>query len=224
MKRVLLAILATLGLVFGLVPAVAGAQALPVVTPGMALDVGRDDYGCTMGAIGTDSAGRLIGISAAHCLKGVGGDIFFPGQRDIGPIGTVAYTYPNGGAIGSEPDYSVVVYDKAKVTGSSVGHNITVNKNGPRPPFGQWICKSGQTTGHTCGFATYFPDSGNTAGWIFVLPGDSGGPLVYGTTWAGIVSRIDFELRGPMSFASADRILADLNARGGPGAGFVPLA
>ena len=222
--RRLYALLASVALVLGLGlgagTATATAQALPVVSPGQNLDVGRDNYGCSLGVVGTDSAGNKVGISAGHCL-GVGTQVFYPGRRDLGPIGVTVASQGGPNYLTSGKDYSVIKFDSAMVSLSTQGR-VTANAIFPgTPSFGTFACKGGSTTGTTCGITTSKYANGDIGAYILVLPGDSGGPLVAGSRWVGIVSSIQFRPQGPFVFTSADTIVKDLNAKGGVGAGLV---
>lgn len=206
--------------------AVASAQTTKVVvTPGLKLDVGKDGYVCTTGVVGTDSFGNYVGISAGHCLS-AGTDVYYPGKRNLGPIGKTAISSGGPDYLNTGLDYSVILYDKTKVVLDSDGPGIRVDGNGPRPTFGAIGCKSGITTGRQCGLITGQDKLGNTIGYILTGPGDSGGPLAVGTKWVGITSKLYLNQdawRGPFAFTSADKIRADLNSRNSIGAGFVPV-
>ncbi len=199
----------------------ASAQALPAVSPGQNLDVGRDGYVCSLGVVGTDRAGNKVGISAGHCLS-VGTQVFYPGRRDLGPIGVTVASSGGPNYTTSGRDYSVIKFDASKVSLSTQGR-VTANSIFPGTPgLGTYVCKGGSLTGTTCGFVISTYPNGNIGGYIPVGPGDSGGALVAGTRWAGIVSGINFNLLGgPFFFTSSASIVADLNAKGGVGAGLV---
>ncbi|WP_158891418.1 hypothetical protein [Amycolatopsis anabasis] len=212
----------SLGLVFA--PS-AGAEDKVVVTNGLRMDHGSGVTLCTLGPVGTDAAGRLIGITAAHCHGG--DDVYFPGKRELGPIGRYAHVSQEQ----AYHDYAVIEFDPAKVTLSSNGPELRIDRTfeGGLPPVGANVCKDGRTTGKTCGLVGA-NDGGLIASFAVNLPGDSGGPLVVArddgtaTEWAGIVTRVALTIP-PFIFTSAKNILDDLATRGpdAPGAGFTPI-
>lgn len=224
MKRfisVLSAVLLSLGMLF-VASGVATAQDKVVVTPGLKLDVGRDGYVCTTGVVGTDSQGNYVGISAGHCL-GLGTDVYYPGKRNLGPIGETVRSSGGPDFLNTGLDYSVILYDKSKVVLDSDGPGIRVDGNAGTVGLGAFVCKSGITTGRQCGYVTGRDQLGNVIAYVLTGPGDSGGPLAAGTKWLGITSKVNFNIRGPFAFTAADKIRADLNVAGGVGAGFVPV-
>lgn len=209
---------------------VAQAQTLPLVYPGMTLlytDGGYNQHRCTLGAVGTDSAGRLVGITAGHCdNSGVNEGILLPNgttpDMAYGPVGF--YGYSNKGP----RDYAIIVFDTSKVAGTAQGPDVRVDSIGT-PFVGQAVCKDGSTTNLTCGTIR----SLNYGGAYRIdstarnQPGDSGGPLVAGSSIVGITIEwyAGFGTFWPARYISSDirGILADLNPRGVPGSGFVPL-
>ncbi|GAB2777232.1 hypothetical protein [Amycolatopsis magusensis] len=203
----------------------AGAQEKVVVTNGLQLDHGAGLTLCTLGPVGTDNAGRLIGITAAHCAGG--GDLYYPGKRDLGPIGHYAHV----SADQAFHDYAVIEYDPAKVTLSSNGPALRIDRvlEGGLPAVGSNVCKDGRTTGKTCGLVGSNAD-GLITSFAVNVPGDSGGPLVLArndgtaTEWAGIVTRVALTMP-PFVYTSAKNILDDIATRGpdAPGAGFTPV-
>ncbi|MGC7098447.1 hypothetical protein ACPZ19_27570 [Amycolatopsis lurida] len=203
----------------------AAAQDKLVVTNGLQMDHGAGVTLCTLGPVGTDNAGRLVGITAAHCYGG--DDVYFPGKRELGPIGKYAFVSPEQ----AYHDYAVIVFDPAKVSLSANGPALRIDKvlDGGLPAVGSNVCKDGRTTGKTCGLV-----GSNTGGLIASfavnMPGDSGGPLVVArndgtaTEWAGIVTRVALTMP-PFIFTSAKNIQDDIATRGpdAPGAGFTPV-
>jgi hypothetical protein len=138
---------------------------------------------------------------------------------DTGVIGTVEYiSASNPIASPNNPglDYSVIKLDKTKVIPTATVGDTTITGLGSPPTPGVRMCKQGQTSGLTCGFelSTSGPYFGHT---ILEWPGDSGSPVVLdgkliGNQWAACMS------------TSMVAIVADLDQRGGPGAGFTPVA
>ncbi|MFI1523653.1 trypsin-like peptidase domain-containing protein [Kitasatospora cineracea] len=198
---------------------------------------------CTLTAVGRDNAGNLVGLTNAHCFidangdKVVGDQVYLdttpPGTAanpapttidpgpvlSIGPIGTVTYvSTPNNYLTGGTPglDYAVIKLDPAKVTPtanvSSPSGSTTITSVGPVPGFGTRMCKQGHRSGTTCGI-TLGADRIWYTTLILTYPGDSGSPVVNGTTLTGTAW-------GAQHFTPITSILADMNTRGGIGAGF----
>ena len=203
---------------------------------------------CTMTAVGHDAEGNLVGLTNAHCFISdhtgkqvpIGDKVYadprpagtalneapgVPSLADVkgaeatGPIGEVTYiSTPNnllsGGPNG--PDYAVIKLDPAKVapvsTVTSPSGSLTISSIGSLPGVGTRMCKQGHRTGLTCGILL-----GTGPMWftslIWTDAGDSGSPVVNGTTLVGN----DW---GAQHGTSIQYILADMNARGGIGAGF----
>lgn len=178
-----------------------------------------DDRGvCTLTTIGHDAAGRLVGLTAAHCGE-AGTEVVAEANRDAGVVGTFAYTNP-------EMDYAVIVFDPDKVIPVNRVGNTTITALGGPVRFPEIACKEGYTTGQTCGLA--YGDVFQTNNWawtqICVLPGDSGAPVVVGTTLAGMVNGyLRVPCLGPQLGGNMAAIMDDINARGGIGAGYHPI-
>lgn len=227
-------LLVVFGAAASLVRTVAGAQELPTVFPGQTLlysDGGYNVHRCTLGAVGRDSAGRLVGITAGHCDNAnVNESILLPNTAGNAP--DTAY-----GAVGSYAfankstslDYAIIVYDETKVRGTAQGPDVRVDAIG-NAFVGQAVCKDGSTTNFTCGTVRSLSYLG-VYNWIDSSarnqPGDSGGPLVAGNAIVGITIRwyAGFGSWWPARYVSSNiqGILADLNPRGVPGSGFAPL-
>lgn len=183
---------------------------------------------CTMGVVGYDTFGNLVGITAGHCTanpnEGPGGPMWLHDRKDMPPIGTIAKVNH-----GSNFDYMVIDLDENVVAPKSVGpNNFRVDKLGPKfvNLFSGFVCKNGQTTKITCGLVT--SNNGRlitSTAWI--QQGDSGGPLSLRGGIVGIGSRIDYPGRStgisPFVWINIHNIIADINVQGGVGAGFVPV-
>lgn len=184
---------------------------------------------CTLTAIGYDAADNLIGLTNAHCE--FDGDRQWPGDlvllesealtpgakaRDLHQLGRVEYI-SGGNPVGPGPngqglDYAVIVFDKTQVEPVATVGDTTIRTLGAPPPTGTPVCKQGATSARTCGHTL------TTAGpylltTVPVFPGDSGAPVVMGDTLIG----------NQWSWGagtSLPAILADLDRRGGIGAGF----
>ncbi|MRH90502.1 peptidase S1 [Nocardia sp. SYP-A9097] len=186
-------------------------------------------YLCTLTAIGYDAAGNLIGLTNAHCeydgdrqwlgdLVLLESEAFAPGATvpDLHLLGRIEYISggnpvvpgPNGPGL----DYAVIVFDKSAVEPVATVGETTIRALGDPPPNGTPVCKQGATSARTCGvtLATAGPYLLTT---VPEYPGDSGAPVVMGDTLIG----------NQWSWGagtSMTAILADLDRRGGVGAGF----
>ncbi|OZF55228.1 hypothetical protein CH293_06885 [Rhodococcus sp. 14-2470-1b] len=176
----------------------------------------EDLTACSFAAVGYDAGGRLVGLTAGHCVLSPGLPVTLVENPGAGPVGVTV-----SGHWG--PDYGVVELDPAKVTPVSSRGGITVTDIGPTFP-GQPVCKIGAATATTCGTVLDVrPDTDIVTGTP-TLWADSGGALVSGTTLVGIASHADtVPVLSPTVYASAAESLARLNARGGTGAGFRPI-
>ncbi|MEU0540675.1 S1 family peptidase [Nocardia sp. NPDC005978] len=191
-----------------------------------------DDAGgtadCTLTAVGYDAADRLVALTAGHC----------------GQIGSrIAAEYTRSGGIGvivekSEGnDWAVILLDPERVTPTRQVAQTVINGVGGPPRLGDMACKNGRTTGYTCGLVweahnSYFRSQ------VCANHGDSGAPVLVGDRLVGmVVAGQDFEL-GPITVDLAPckgagdilhqpeisttiaLVLADIDRRGGVGAGF----
>lgn len=192
------------------------ANAAPVdVANGMSIKA-SNGISCSVGAVGTDSAGRKVALTAGHCVEGAatGSPITLNGNT----IGTVTDNRSNRVGL----DYAVIALGDVNL--KSQGPYGRIDKLGPEPANWQQICKHGATTARTCGVV-----SGNNSGnvWTFMLslPGDSGSGFVQGTGLVAILRGFDFsgQYGGIGVYGTNIRTaLADINSRPGtPGAGFV---
>lgn len=179
---------------------------------------------CTVTAIGSDAEGNLVGLTNAHCAYESGDSVYLQSSVENGPghdpslgrIGTVEYV-SGGNPIGPGPhgvglDYAVIVFDRSKVNPVATVGDTTIRRIAEPPPEGTAVCKQGNTSGRTCGttlsllgpyLVTTVPE----------FPGDSGAPVVAGEALIGN----QWVWGGGSSMAA---ILADLDRRGGVGAGF----
>jgi len=152
------------------------------------LDGGNPFNGCSVGFNAFDGAGTRHFVTAGHC--GVPGDGAWSNGVYIGPF--VASRFPGR-------DYAAVRVDNTTdwLQGPYVnaydgagGFYIVDNWWIGRAPVGTFVCKSGRTTGVTCGSVTvssedvnYYDSAGNFIGTVNALtrhnacvePGDSGG-------------------------------------------------
>ncbi|CCQ13623.1 putative uncharacterized protein [Rhodococcus sp. AW25M09] len=203
--------------VSAMAPGTAAAAPLPVVGPGSGFVTtgGLDDLTvCSIAAVGYDNAGRLVALTAGHCILRPGLPVTLVGSPTA-PVGTTAVEHWG-------PDYGVIVLDPAAVTPVSSLGGVTVTDVGTGS-VGQQVCKTGLGSGLTCGSIVDARGSDLMSDAITVW-GDSGGPLVIGTTLVGIASHASGEpLISPTAYASAPESLRLLSASGAPGAGFRPV-
>lgn len=214
-------------LAFVLLPAAASTAADAVPMGGGAGIVVNEDALCTLTAIGHDKTGALIGFTSAHC-GGPGARVAAEGAEEKGPVGTMV--------AGNEGlDYAVIEFDPAKVTPVANFNGFAINGIGPEPAFGQIACKQGRSTGNSCGVTW---GRGQNPGTIVMQvcggPGDSGGPVTVNNLLVGMIHGAFSDnlpscvikyipLHTPAVVMSMGAILADIDSKNRPGAGFVPL-
>jgi len=198
------------------------AVAAPPVTlgggSGITLGDGTQDiFDCTLTTIGNDSAGRLVGLTAAHC-GGPGMTVKAEYDLGAGPVGQVV-------SANQMLDYAVIVFDRSKVVPVERVGNVTITDLGAPAGFPNVACKEGRTTGNTCG-VVWGDVLGSQETWtqVCVVEGDSGAPLVVGTTLVAMVNAyLLAPCVGPEVGTNIDVIMADIDARGGAGVGFRPI-
>lgn len=195
----------------------AEGQGTSLFGPGTPLFIG--DRMCTLAASGYDAAGRKVGITAGHC-GGFGAQVYSADSPEVGVAGVITQSAPN-------LDFALITFnEKAQLTRSYGG--VTINAVGGSPVVGQQVCKKGVATGFTCGTAW---DTYNSQ--VCAMQGDSGGPLLAGDRLLGVISggnpiapvpACNTPWQGPIHMptvsAPIDAILQQLDAMGGPGAGF----
>ncbi|WP_142282170.1 S1 family peptidase [Mycobacterium sp. IEC1808] len=185
------------------------------------------DTMCTLTTIGTDAAGELIGFTSAHC-GGPGALVAAEAAQDRGPLGVMVAGNDN-------LDYAVIKFDPAKVAPVANYNGFVISGIGPDPTFGQVACKQGRTTGNSCG-VTWGPgqDPGTIVMQVCGQPGDSGAPVTVNNLLVGMIHGAFSDnlptciikyipLHTPAVVQSFNAILADVNAKHRPGAGFAPL-
>jgi hypothetical protein len=222
-------------LVAGLVAVLLGVQGLPgkagaddrVPMGGGAGIVINGDTMCTLTTIGTDAAGNLIGFTSAHC-GAPGAQVASEAVENRGVLGVMV-------AGNDALDYAVIKFDPAKVAPVANYNGFVISGIGPVPVFGQIACKQGRTTGNSCG-VTWGPgqDPGTIVMQVCGRPGDSGGPVTVDNLLVGMIHGAFSDnlpscvikyipLHTPAVVMSFPDILADVNAKHRPGAGFVPV-
>lgn len=169
LKAIRRALLAIGAAAIALSPA-AVATAAPAATVGGGSGIvvnGR--YLCTMTAVGHDRGGNLVGLTAGHCGK-LGDSISLERNRGAGTIGRIVTRSKNW-------DVAVVQLNPNRVRAVSRIGKARIHGVGNYPaPFTN-VCKSGRTTGFTCG-PTLVNDKSVTYNYVCAAPGDSGGPII----------------------------------------------
>ena len=176
---------------------------------------------CTLATIGHDNTGELVGFTAARC----GG----PGS----PVAAAGSGAAVGNVVAGDADlYSVIKFDPAKVTPTANFAGFTINGIGPDPVVHQPACTHGAESGDTCGTIgtpTLVPGVVG-AGYGSWNPGDVGEPVTVGGQLVGVtrnganmVFLDEARTVHHTDFALFSAVLAGVNARGGPGAGFSPI-
>jgi hypothetical protein len=130
--------------------------------------------------------------------------------------------------------YAVIKFDPTRVTPTANFAGFAIDGIGPDPDFRQPACTDGAATGNQCGKITTIPGPGpgrNMSSATF-QPGDEGRPvtadnLLIGIAYRGWVTTPDLLYGGgnkpEATVVLFSAILNDVNAKGGPGAGFSPI-
>lgn len=179
---------------------------------------------CTLTTIGHDNSGGLVGLTASSC-GGPNSSVDIEGGP--GGVGTVV-------TANDDLDYAVIKFDPAKVVPTANFAGFPINGIGPDPNgFGQQVCTQGGATGFGCGtFKFGGPKPGfvaaNVPAW---QPGDDGAPVTVNGQLVGMTRKgSTTPILGPIpemsthiGFTLFSAIINDVNAKGGPGAGFTPI-
>lgn len=212
---------------------VAAADGGVLIGGGAAITVNGDTR-CTLTAIGTDHAGDIVGLTSASC-GGPGSPVaagWAPGN-----LGTVT-------AADEGLDYAVITFTKSAVTPIPDFAGYPINGIGPDAAPGQWACKNSQDSGVICKSVSFAPGADPDTTLLHVCgdTDDAGAPVTVNNLLVGMI-RGNFPdpgrcpvrvvagktvirkipLRDQPEITSINAIVGDLNARGGPGAGFVPV-
>jgi len=211
----------------GVVPPPAWADGQVVLGGGAGIVV--DGSYCTLTTIGHDKTGQLVGFTAGHC-GGPPAPVVAEDAETRGTVGTVVTA--NG-----DLDYSVIRFDPSKVTPTANFAGFAINGIGRDPEWHQPECKLGAATGDFCSGNSSLPGPGTRMAMPgHFQPGDDGGPvtsdnlliaMIHDGTYvpppslvAGIPAGPSREFTNLRKFSA---ILNDVNANGGPGAGFSPV-
>jgi hypothetical protein len=177
---------------------------------------------CTVGTIGHDKTGALIGFTAGHC-GGPGAQVVAEGSGV--PVGTVA-------AVGDGLDYAVIKFDPAKAMPTANVAGFAINGIGPDPEWHAHACTNGAANGIQCGGIASIPGPGPRCAMNHAVfqPGNDGAPITSDDLLIGLVQgghtiaadptipRVDIT-----QYTKFSAVLGDVNAKGGPGAGFTPI-
>lgn len=242
MRRTLTAVLAAtvvsigIGVGIGIGMGVAQAQPAKVVLGGSSGIVFNSGGACSLTTIGHDRTGRLVGLTAAHCAP-VGALVAaeyrqqWTADHKVIAVGKVVARNPY-------LDYEVLQFDPRLVTPTRTIGATSIDGVAPYPSPGGAVCMNGRTTGFSCGvvWATMGREVLNQT---CSRPGDSGAPVTAGDQLVGMnngriigFEGLDFDVlcqnqadpvHSPAYTHPMTLILADLNAAGGPGAGYRPI-
>jgi hypothetical protein len=177
---------------------------------------------CTLGTIGHDKTGELVGFTAGHC-GGPGAAVVVEGSGV--PVGTVS-------AVGDGLDYAVIKLDPAKAIPTANFAGFAISGVGPAPDWHAHACTNGAANGIQCGGIASIPGPGPRSAMNHAVfqPGNDGGPITSDDLLIGLVQngntvnadptipRVDFT-----HYTKFSAIVDDINAKGGPGAGFSPI-
>jgi hypothetical protein len=187
---------------------------------GAGIIVGGETY-CTLTTIGHDGAGELIGFTSKRC-GGVGSQVVAEGSGVV--VG-------NAVAVGDDLSYLVIKLDPTKVAPVAAFDGFAINGIGPDPGLGQGVCTHGGASGDVCG-SVLIP-SIRPSTLTVNMPvgqwhtGDEGEPFAVDGLLVGMSPHGFSDPLRPITHAGLtlfSAILADVNAKGGPGVGFSPVA
>ncbi|MFD8452414.1 MULTISPECIES: S1 family peptidase [Streptomyces] len=167
------------------------------VYPGSRMDYGN--HYCSVGYGARDSSGRQVLVTAGHCVENLP-DLYYDGSHFA--KGTTTRFHHGRNSI----DMGLASVDSGKTIAPQVGTwnnggNIAV-EGSRRAPVGSDVCKSGATSGWTCGsikgydYSVTYTDPGQPATLVTNLGlsntcdlgGDSGGPWISGNQGQGMTS------------------------------------
>ena len=134
--------------------------------------------------------------------------------------------------------YAVIKFDPAKVTPVPNYGGFAINGISPDPNPGQTVCKQGSATGSDCQHVTPFLDSHPerpiSRMHASYQSGDDGGPVTSDDLLVGMIYNgfstiatgpfiVGHPAQSEITVHYINAIIADVNAKGGPGAGFSPI-
>ncbi|MBB3115713.1 hypothetical protein [Corynebacterium bovis] len=201
------------------VPREVAESPTPVVGPSTPLVVGREL--CTATVAGFDAAGRRVAVTAGHC--GTPGDpVTSADAPERGQVGVVARV--------GDLDQAVILLDPTVTVTATYGDVTVTGLGGPTPAPMTQVCKTGITTGRTCGPVLEATPDYITAHYCG-SEGDSGAPVLDGGRLVGMVNGsstllpscvtpLQGDMHSPTVGATWTAVAEDLDATGGVGAGF----
>lgn len=204
-------------------PGIPGAAdaARPGVLIGPSTPLLVGDALCTTTVAGYDAGGSPVAVTAGHC-GAPGSPVTSGDDPEQTPVGTVVRT-------GSQDNGVILLNDNAVVTRSY--NDVTVDDlGGPAPAPLQEVCKTGISTGRSCG--PVLGQAGTEiAAQICAGHGDSGAPVSVGGRLVGVVSGglaalppcihpLQGPVHSPALIPTWDAVAAEMDAAGGVGAGF----
>mgnify|MGYP002652656914 CR=1 FL=1 len=150
---------------------------------------------CSYGFNATDAAGKPVVITAGHCADGASPQVLDPASgKQVGTFAKHNFT---------DTDWAIINVDP-RAAKRFANNEVTADHGSPiaidgvaKPVVGMPVCKSGTTTGFSCGEVTAVNRSVKVSGVplqgmfftsLCALPGDSGGALFSGTKALGITS------------------------------------
>lgn len=225
----------------GLYSAPAHAEELPVLGGGMKVTTNGTGW-CSMGSVGYDDNGRMVGLIAGHCMTEPGAPVmlcanqvqdFFntecgEDKRVLGHYSTTTissgYDTTTNEIVDWTLDYAVIELDPAAVTLTNMTpHGLAINKIGPHPKVLDTVCKDGSRTGKSCGPAGQV-DNNSINTWGYAWFGDSGSPALVGDGLVGFTSTLAPNVLGPFVYSGVHGALADIAEQGSDavGIGFEP--
>jgi hypothetical protein len=211
----------------------ANADSIADVHPGMSIATNGGPLNggswCTLTAVGHDSAGRLLGLAAGHCIPpNSNSDVKSAGIDGNGPVIGHWITAPTGFPTiytNSPQDLShdgaFFEINSGLTVSNQLPNGTHVNSIGSAPVLLQHMCKFGQVTQETCGWVNFTGSPfGATAP---IMPGDSGGPAynASGPNQANVGLIGVTSAQFPTRFSAIQNILADAATQGITG--FTPL-
>jgi hypothetical protein len=187
-----------------------------------------NDTACTLTTIGHDNTGALTGFTASSC-GGPGSPVSAGGR----PVGNVVNT-------NDFLHYTVIKFDPAKVTPVANFAGFAINGAGPDPAPNDPACKQGSASGRDCGLVRPFSDSTPDRPVARIQASyqqsDEGGPVTAGDRLIGMIysgfytfggvplpNIVQAPSRPEIRIIYTSAIFADATAKGGPGAGFIPV-
>lgn len=176
---------------------------------------------CTATAAGVDDAGNTVAVTAGHC--GSAGDEV---RSADDPDGVVIGTYQRSGGV----DNGVILLNGHAQVTRSYNDAALSGLGGGMPVSGSVVCKTGISTGTTCGPTVMASGAGFTM-HVCSSHGDSGAPVYQGGRLVGLLSGgfaglpscqtpAQGPLHSPVQVSSWDAVAAEMDAAGGVGAGF----